>query len=301
MGRGIKLSSTLNLSQEKISGDILLTNPNYNFSGNSVSASLDVSSTDRSGTTGFSSSKTGFGLGTSFEQYENIWFSPRIDAEFEDIEVDATASTQIKKMEGNFFNTDLYYGITADKRNQPFKPTEGYIATFSQSLPIIQDSSSIMNGLDISSYYDFSEDVIGSLKFYARSITGVDDDVRLTNRLYLPKSKLRGFNTYKTGPIDGTAYIGGNYTSALTAEAQLPNLLPESYKTDFSLFFDAGNVWEVDYSSAIDDSNKIRSAIGLSANVYTTIGPLTFTLAQNLSKATQDETETFNFRLGTSF
>ena len=301
LGRGIKLSSTLNLSQEKISGDILLTNPNYNFSGNSVSASLDVSSTDRSGTTGFSSSKTGFGLGTSFEQYENIWFSPRIDAEFEDIEVDATASTQIKKMEGNFFNTDLYYGITADKRNQPFKPTEGYIATFSQSLPIIQDSSSIMNGLDISSYYDFSEDVIGSLKFYARSITGVDDDVRLTNRLYLPKSKLRGFNTYKTGPIDGTAYIGGNYTSALTAEAQLPNLLPESYKTDFSLFFDAGNVWEVDYSSAIDDSNKIRSAIGLSANVYTTIGPLTFTLAQNLSKATQDETETFNFRLGTSF
>ena len=32
----------------------------------------------------------------------------------------------------------------------------------------------------------FSEDVIGSLKFYARSIHGIDDDVRLTNRLFLP-------------------------------------------------------------------------------------------------------------------
>ena len=31
------------------------------------------------------------------------------------------------------------------------------------------------------------------------------------------------------------------------------------------------------------------------------VGPLTFTFAQDLSKATNDETEAFNFRLGTSF
>ena len=84
-------------------------------------------------------------------------------------------------------------------------------------------------------------------------------------------------------------------------EAQLPNLLPESTRTDISLFIDSGNVWSVDYSDSIDDSNKIRSAIGVSANVFTTIGPLSFTFAQDITKATNDETETFNFRLGTSF
>ena len=35
--------------------------------------------------------------------------------------------------------------------------------------------------------------------------------------------------------------------------------------------------------------------------MFTTIGPLSFTVAQDLSKASTDETETFNFRLGTSF
>ena len=44
----------------------------------------------------------------------------------------------------------------------------------------------------------------------------------------------------------------------MSAEAQLPNLLPESYKTDFSLFIDAGNVWGVDYSDTIDDTNKYK-------------------------------------------
>ena len=139
------------------------------------------------------------------------------------------------------------------------------------------------------------------MKFHARAVNGVDDDVRLTNRLYIPASRLRGFNTFQTGPKDGGDYIGGNYTTAVSAEAQLPNLLPESYRTDFSLFLDTANVWGVDYSDAVDETNKIRSSVGMSANVYTTIGPLSFTIAQDLTKATNDQTETFNFRLGTSF
>jgi len=39
----------------------------------------------------------------------------------------------------------------------------------------------------------------------------------------------------------------------------------------------------------------------MSANVFTTLGPLNFTIAQAISKKSTDETEFFNFRLGTSF
>ena len=301
LGKGIKLESSINLSDEKVSGDIFIVNPNYNYSGNAVNVGVDVSSTDRSTSSGFESSRTGFQLGTSFEQYQNFYISPRITAAYEDIEVDSTASSAVQKMDGTFLNADLGYTITLDKRNQSFKPTQGYRTSFIQTLPIIQDSSSILNGLDVSVYHDFSEDIIGSIKFYGRSINGIDDDVRLTNRLYLPRSKLRGFNTYKVGPKDGDDYIGGNYITAVGAEAQLPNLLPESYRTDFSLFLDTGNIWGVDYNDSLDETNKFRSSIGLSANVFTTIGPLSFTLAQSITKATNDETESFNFRLGTSF
>ena len=300
LGRGVKLETKLNLSEEKVSGNILVNNPNYNYSGNSVFASLDISSTDRSNSSGFRSSKTGFEFVTSFEQYENFFISPNIAIAFEDIEVDDTASTAVKNMEGNFFNADLGYVLVKDNRNQKFKPTKGSKVAFRQSLPIIQDSSSLLNGLDITGYHDFSDDLIGSIKFHSRSIHGIDDDVRLTERLYLPRSRLRGFNTYKVGPKDGDDYIGGNYTASLGFEAQLPNILPESYRTDFSLFLDTANVWGVDYTS-IDETNTLRSSIGLSANIFTTIGPLSFTMAQDISKADNDETETFNFRLGTSF
>ena len=300
LGRGVQLQSAINVSEHKISGNILLNNPNYNYSGNAVKTALEISSTDRSNTSGFQSSRTGFELGTGFEQYENVFISPEISIAFEDIEVDEDATAAVKKMEGNFFNADLAYAISLDKRNQRFRPTQGYKTTFRQSLPLIQDSSSILNGIDVSAYHGFSEDLIGSLKIYARTINGIDSDVRLTNRLFIPRNRLRGFNTYKVGPKDGDDYIGGNYITAVNAEAQLPNLLPESYRTDFSLFLDTANVWGVDYTT-VDETDKIRSSIGVSANVYTTIGPLTFTFAESISKSSNDETETFNFRIGTSF
>ena len=189
-----------------------------------------------------------------------------------------------------------------DKRNQVFQPTAGYRTQFTQSLPLVLDSSSLLNGIDVSKYHAFSEDVIGSAKFYARSIHGLnDEDVRLTSRLYLPQSRLRGFNTKRVGPKDGDDWIGGNYATAFGFEAQLPNLLPESTRTDISVFLDAGNVWSVDYSNTIDDTNEIRSAVGIAANMFTTVGPLSFVLAHDISKSTNDDTELFNFRLGTSF
>jgi len=60
-------------------------------------------------------------------------------------------------------------------------------------------------------------------------------------------------------------------------------------------------LWHVDYSDTIDDSNKFRSSIGVAANIWTIIGPLSLTIAQDLTKADTDKTESFNFRLGTSF
>ena len=168
-------------------------------------------------------------------------------------------------------------------------------------MPLVRDSSSLLNGFDFSVYHGFTEDVIGAAKFRARSIHGVDKDVRLSSRLYLPQSMLRGFNTRRVGPKDGADWIGGNYVTALGFEAKLPNLLPESTKTDISLFLDSGNIWGVDYSNSLDDKKTYRTSVGISANVWTAVGPLSFTLAQALSKSSTDETETFNFRLGTSF
>jgi len=302
LGRGIKLISMLNVSTKTVSGNLALNNPNYNYTGNAVFLGLDVSSSDLTDTSGYKSNKSGFEVGTTFEQYEDVYLSPSLTATYEDVEVQSTASNSLQKMAGTFTNLDFGYSIIKDKRNQTFQPTEGYKTKFMQEIPLILDNSSILNGLEASKYYTHSEDIIGAFRFWGRTINGLnDEDVRIANRISIPATRLRGFQHRKVGPKDGTDYVGGNYATAIGYEAQLPNLLPEATKTDIVVFIDTANLWGVDYNGSLDDSNKIRSSIGIAANMYTTIGPLSFTFAQDLSKADSDLTEFFNFRLGTSF
>ena len=133
----------------------------------------------------------------------------------------------------------------------------------------------------------------------SNSITG--EDVKLSERLYIPSSKLRGFERGKVGPKDGNDYIGGNYVGALNISSTLPKVFENSQNTDFMIFFDAANVWGVDYDSAINDTNKIRSSVGIALDWLTPIGPLNFSLSQPITKGKTDETETFRFNLGTTF
>ena len=81
----------------------------------------------------------------------------------------------------------------------------------------------------------------------------------------------------------------------------MPNLLPDSSNADIGIFLDFANVWGVDYDSSLDESNKLRSSTGVAMNWLSPVGPLSFVLATNLSKASTDQTQTFNFNLGTSF
>ena len=176
-----------------------------------------------------------------------------------------------------------------------------YVLSFSQGIPIFADQPSLYNRLSYSKYHGFSDDLIGAVKFYAASITALDEDVRLSKRIKIPGKRLRGFESGKIGPIDQGDYVGGNYASALNFEAQLPNLLPEATQTDVAAFLDLANLWSVDYDSSAGSSSKLRSSLGVTTQLYTPIGPVNFVLAQALSKAESDKTQTFKFQIGTSF
>ena len=88
---------------------------------------------------------------------------------------------------------------------------------------------------------------------------------------------------------------------AANFEVSLPNFLPEDTKTDVGLFLDFGNLWGVDYNKETPSSNTIRSSTGVNASWLSPVGPMTFIFSQNLSKASTDVTESFSFRLGTTF
>jgi len=303
LGRGVQVQGSLDVSEESLRGGLNVNNPNYNFTGRSVSAGISSTKVDKLTKSGYESSKNSASLGTSFEQYKDIYLSPNISMSYEDVSTDASASTSLKKQDGTYTNVDFGYGIALDKRNQSFQPTEGYRFQFNQRLPIFSDNATIVNGINLSRYKSFTEDIVSAVKIYASTVNSIDpnEDVRITDRIYLPGRKLRGFESGKVGPKDGDDFIGGNYAAAVNFEAALPNLLPEETKTDVMLFWDFANLWGVDYDKSLSNSSSIRSSIGASADVFTPVGPLSLTFAHTLNKASTDKTQTFKFNLGTSF
>ena len=301
LGQGKNLSFDFEINQESIKGNLEYLNPNYDFLGNSISYSLNSTTNDKPDQ-GYENTIVGAGIETRFEQYKNIFASLGLSLSYDDLRTLSSASDTLKKQSGEFSELSGNYGFTYDGRNRAFMPTSGSIVGFSQTLPFYADKTFISNTITASSYSTLTENIIGAAKFYVSSVNGLsDDDVRLSKRRFLSSKRLRGFERGKIGPVDGTDHIGGNYAASLNFEANLPNLLPEDTRTDVGLFLDFGNVWGVDYDSTIDDSNKVRSSTGVAASWMSPLGPMTFVFSTDISSASTDKTESFNFNLGTTF
>ena len=301
LGEGKNIGFDLELDQDSIKGELSYTNPNYDLLGNSLNYKL-FSTTNDKPEQGYENSLFGASIGTSFEQYKDIFTSLGINASYDDLRTDNSASSSLQKQSGEFSELSGTYGFSVDKRNRAFKPTEGSFTNFKQTLPLYADKPSITNRFSRSSYYQFNEGLVGAGKIFIETINGLnDEDVRISKRKFLSGSRLRGFEKGKVGPVDGNDHVGGNYAAAINFEASLPNLLPDSSNAEIGFFLDLGNVWGVDYDDAIDESNKLRSSTGIALDYLSPLGPLSFVFATNLAKASTDETETFNFNLGTSF
>ena len=301
LGEGKKLAFDIQVDEESLAGKLNFTNPNYDFLGNSINYSISSVGNDKPDQ-GYENTVVSAFIGTAFEQYRDVSVSLGLGANYDDLRTLDSASDNLKKQSGTFSDFTASYGFSYDKRNRAFMPTSGSIISFNQSLPIYADRSSISNTFTSSTYKSFNENIVGAGKLYLSAINGLSsEDVRLSKRKSLSTRRLRGFEKNKIGPVDGSDHIGGNYAAALNLETNLPNLLPENYNTDVSLFLDLGSVWGVDYDSSLDESTDLRSSTGIAANWMSPIGPLSFVLSQNISKAETDKTQGFSFQLGTTF
>ena len=301
LGTGKSVEFQMDLDEESIAGVLSFNDPNYDFLGNSLNYFIRNESNDKPNQ-GYENTVVSAGIGTSFKQYKDLTASLGLNLSYDDLRTLDNASDTLKKQSGEFSEISTNYGFSYDKRNRAFMPTDGSISSFSQSIPIYADKAFIRNTFSHSSYKSLTEDVIGAGKLYVSTIDGIgSDDVRLSKRRNLSTKRLRGFEKGKLGPVDGSDHIGGNYAAALNFEASLPNILPDNYNADVATFLDLGSVWGVDYDSSIAESNKLRSSTGVALNWMSPIGPMSFVLSQNISKADTDKTETFRFNLGTTF
>ena len=300
LGLGIKLDTNLLLTEDSIKGKFSVINPNFKNSDKSIKTVIESSSNDFMSASGYKTSRTGFILGTGFEQMDDLFVNLDLSNFYEDLETSSTASDIVKKQEGNYFENLLSYSISYNKLDQNFQPSDGFINKFSQTLPIYSDDLSIENSFSTAAYHSVNDNLILSAKFLLKSINSLEDNVRVSKRVYIPGRLLRGFESGKIGPKEGSQYIGGNYAAALNLSSTLPNIFYENENLDFNLFLDMANVWKVDYNDNLD-SNKIRSSTGLALNWFSPVGPMTFSYAIPISEAETDITEKFRFQIGTSF
>ena len=126
---------------------------------------------------------------------------------------------------------------------------------------------------------------------------------------------VRGYRGNYLGPRpEGDDPIGGNARVLTKAQVIFPPT-PESQSVRMAAFIDAGQVFNTrldryDFGSGTEtipdgldrlDLSELRAAAGISLIWMSPVGPLTFSLAEPLNDTRDDETETFQFSLGTEF
>ena len=303
LGQGVTLNANLELTEESIKGSLDYIEPYFNFSDNSLFASISNTENDYLDTFGYKTNEFQLSSGTSFEPYEKIIFSPNLSLSYENLDTNSKASNAIKKQKGTYSDIYFNYSLINDNRDNKFNPQTGNRTNFTQELPLYSDVNEISNAIEFTTYKKFSRqsDIVNKISIYSKMINSFNNDVRISKRLHVPSSRLRGFEKGKIGPIDNNDYIGGNYIAAFNLSTKLPNLLAEFENIDFSIFLDTANIWGIDYNDALDDRSTLRSSAGLAVNVLTPIGPLSFSFSEAFSKASSDKTETFRFNLGTTF
>jgi len=299
-GKGIVANSNVSVGTEKIIGKADFKFPDFYNTGNDFFYSAFATQLDYKNA-GYESSNYGNDISIKYEPHEDIFLRPGFGIDIDKIDTNASTSSLYKNKDGNYLTFKSFYDLSTDKRNRKFNPSSGYIAGFGQTLAIPgSDISYIKNNIYGSRYFPISKNFIVNLKGGATSINSFNDDVKLSDRLFLSNSKLRGFESFGVGPKDNNDHIGGNYSAYSSISSTFPNFLPEKWNANSIIFLDTGNVWGVDFNDTLDN-NKGRSSTGLAFDWISPLGPLSFVFSQVISSSSGDLEESFNFKLGSSF
>ena len=302
LGKGINVDTNLNINEQSIKGSFEVINPNFNNTDKSMYGRIEATETDRLSNFGYKSNKLGFSIGTNFELFDDLNLGLSTSSYVEKMETSSTASSLLKKQEGSYFDTFLKADFKYDKRNQKYKTTDGFISNYSIDLPLLSETYTLTNSYNYKFFTELYDKNISTFSVLLQSAFSITNkNAKLSERLFIPSSRLRGFEAGKVGPKDADDFIGGNNLFAMNFTSSLPQILENSQNIDFTLFLDVANIWGVDYIDTINNNGKIRSSFGLGVDWFTPVGPLNFSISQPILKEDTDVTESVRFNIGTTF
>ncbi len=127
----------------------------------------------------------------------------------------------------------------------------------------------------------------------------LDNELKTLNAFSLGGLDFKGFDYRGIGPKTDNIYLGGNkfFTSTIGVGGSF--LFDDKDNINTKFFYSTGSIWDSDYTS--ENDLELRSAVGISFDILTAIGPISFSYAIPVDKNRDDTTREFNFTIGTSF
>lgn len=207
--------------------------------------------------------------------------------------------------EGDQFDTFSFtLGWSNDSRDSAVLPTSGMVQSLSAQVAIPGGSLQYYKLRYKASWF---HPITDSLTFALKGALGYGDGYGDTEELPFFENyyaggikSVRGFRTNTLGPKDGEQSLGGSLLTTAGAEVIFPfPFLKKALKSvRFSAFADMGNVYA---DGEGFDAGLLRYSAGVGATWLSPFGAFNISLAQPFNEQDDDETESFQFSLGSTF
>ena len=253
---------------------------------------------------------------------------------------DGEASLPIRKelASGKTLTSSVGYSLNYNTLDNNKNPTDGLLVDFRQDFAGVGgDVSYLKSTIDGKYYAPLVGDLVGLVHLQSGILNKAGSDLRMLDQFQMGPNLVRGFAPNGIGPRDLNPFgtqdaLGGTKYWGASLELQMPFwFLPKEVGLKGAVYADAGSLWgyqgptswaltgEVNTPGCIkptqfpnptsgtclglqfDDTNVIRTSVGVGLIWASPFGPLRFDYAVPLTKGQFDRVQQFKFGGGTSF
>lgn len=295
-GSDIKSSVSVDKSDDTLSGRISLINPRILDSQYSLGGTLYSNDYEWDN---YSEKNYGFDitLGRQFARYYNV--SLTYNLEQSDIYHLSPTLLRTGYELGKTIKSSITPAITFNNTDDYYLPRKGIIASTSLEYAGLGGDQEFLSSSSKFNFYQGLQDYIGYdlIYRYKASFYKVWDEgyLPINQRIYLGGIRsLRGFESRTVSPKNEWGdEVGGTIAFANSVELSFP--LIDRIKLRGSVFFDYGMIG----NKNLDEIQRMSTGLGI--EWITPIGPLQLVFAKPLNDKKGDDTNTFEFNLGTRF
>lgn len=317
LGTGNRIATAISTGDINKVYSLSFTDPYWTEDGVSRGFSVYHKETNTKdlGTGTYDTASAGFGMnfGIPLSEYDTLSFGATIDLTELKLQADSPVGyknycSSVASAGSLNCDTDslaFWAGWQTDSRDNMIFPTKGYKVSLNADVTApVFDMQYYKISASGEQYFPVTEKITTRIKGALGYGASYGDEIFPFFKNYTVggQSTLRGFKQSSVGEktLDTNGqYItyGGEKMVTLSAETFFP--VPGMKNTDsfrMSAFVDAGGVFEDSFSAS-----EMRYSMGIGATWLSPFGPLTVSLAAPLNDDNLDETETFQFGMGTNF